>query len=227
MRNLCVVGLVLGLVGCERYVEVDSSPLAVEDREYILAIILDTSKSFSQRMFGDNGTGYKFFLRTSDQLFRDRMGEDHSILISQLSAEERTLLWEGTPLSLRKRFRSSDSLREFIEQHSNPSGSRAYAAVADTLEYIYELPGVSEGRTKVCVLVLSDMLDNSPTPQEDRQRLIAALSQFGQTNGCIGFYWVDQTCLRDCRQCLTDAGIGNYVIEAGVVDEPKLPSFEQ
>ena len=227
MRTLYIIGIVLGIAGCERYVAVESPPITAVGREYILAFVLDTSGSFAQTMFEGDEVGYRFFLRASDQFFRDRMGDDSRILVSQLSAENRTLLWEGAPLSLRRRFGNSGSFQKYIEEKSNPSGSRAYAALADTLDYIHELPGVSQGETKVCVLVLSDMIDNSPTQEEDRRRMIDSLGRFAQTNGCIGFYWVDQMCLSDCRQCVADAGIDNCVIECGVVDDPELPSFQQ
>ena len=85
---------------------------------------------------------------------------------------------------------------------------------------------MSQGTTKVCVLVLSDMVDNSSTQEEDRQRMVESLRRFAQANGSIGFYWVDQTCLSDCRQCLVDAGISECIVECGIVDEPQLPSFQ-
>jgi hypothetical protein len=226
MRALFIIGVALSLAGCERYVVVESSPIHAVERGYILAIVLDTSGSFAQTMFEGDRAGYRFFLRASDQFFRDRMGENDRILITQLSAEDRTLLWEGPPLSLRRRFGNSASLRQFLEEKSNPGGSRAYAAVADTLDYLYELPGVSEGKTKVCVLVLSDMLDNSPTQETDRRQMADSLSRLAQADASIGFYWVDQMCLSDCRQCVADAGITDCVIECDVVDEPRLPSFQ-
>jgi hypothetical protein len=223
MRKLCaVISLLFGLAGCEEYVEIDTPAIGAVERDYILAFVLDISGSFTPRMFDGNGLGYKFFLRASDQYFRNRMGDHDRILISQLSAEKRTLLWEGAPLSLRRRFGDSAALRRFIEERSDPAGSRVYAALADTLDYIYELPGVSEGETEVCVLVLSDMYDTSETQQEDRQRMVNSLKRFSETNSCIGLYWVHQYCLNDCRQFLQDSGI-TYVIESEIVDDPSLP----
>jgi hypothetical protein len=228
MKSLFVLVFVsLGSIGCEQYVEVDSSPIGSVEREYILAFVLDTSGSFAPRMFAGDELAYKFFLRASDAFFRNRMGENDRIVISQLSAEDRTLLWEGAPLSLRKRFGSSEALQSYIEERSNPNGSRVYAALADTLDYIYELPGVSEGNTQICVCVLSDMLDSSPTSAEDRQRMTESLNRFAQRKGSIGLYWVDQFCLDDCRGCLNDAGIVDYVVESDIVDDPSLPFSQQ
>jgi hypothetical protein len=217
--------LSLSVTGCEQYVEVETSPIGVVEREYVLAFVLDTSGSFYPRMFGGNEVAYKFFLRASDQFFMNRIGEGKldRILISQLSADNRTLLWEGPPLSLRRKFGSSATLQRFIEEKSNPGGSRAYAALADTLDYLYELPGVKEGKTQVCVLVLSDFLDNSPTQQEDQQRMTESLERFAKTKNCIGMYWVDQLCVNDCRRWLAEAGIKDSVVEGDIVDDPTLP----
>ncbi len=224
--NRYIALFVLLFVGCEKYVETDSSPIQAPSREYMLVFVLDTSGSFTTKMFEGDGLGYTFFLKASDQFFRDRMGADDRIVISQLSANTKTLLWEGTPLSLRKRFGNAQSLQEYITQRSDPAGSRVYAAVADTLDYVCELPGVTEGDTEVCVLVLSDMLDNSPTQEEDQQRMVDALRRISQANCAIGFYWVEQFRLSECRQCLLDAGIQDSVVECEIVDEPQLPAFD-
>jgi hypothetical protein len=193
----------------------------------VLAFVVDTSGSFLPMLFGGDQKGYRFFLKTSELFFRNRMGPRDRILISQLSADSRTLLWEGLPRSLRRDFATSDTLRQFIEQRSNPAGSRVYASVADTLDYLYGLPGVSDGRTQICVIVLTDFLDNSPTQQQDRQRMVESLKRFGQTNASVGFYWVDQYCLQDCRQCLADSGLRNYAVETDVVRDPTLPFANQ
>jgi hypothetical protein len=223
MRKLCVtVCCFLSVCGCEEYVATDSPALSAVQRDYVLAFVLDTSGSFVPRMFDGKELGYKFFIKASDQYFRNRMGDHDRILISQLSANYRTLLWEGAPLALRRRFGNSESLRKFIQENSDPAGSRVYASVADTLDYIQALPGVSDGKTKVCVLVLSDMLDTSMQP-EDRQRMMDSLERFAKTNGSIGLYWVDQFSLSDCRQCLATSGIRDYVVESEIVDDPSLP----
>ena len=228
MRTLLAAAcLAMTLAGCEAYVPVETPPIGNIERDYLLCFVLDTSGSFSPRMFEGEQLGYKFFLRASDQFFRNRMEPHDRILVSQLSANNRTLLWEGPPLTLRRQFGSAEALQRFIQERSDPAGSRVYAALADSLDYIHNLPGVSDGKTTVCVLVLSDMMDTSAAPEIDRQRMTEALSRFGQTKGCIGLYWVDQRWLTDCRQYLNDAGIQQYVVESDIVADPALPFAEQ
>lgn len=216
----------LPLAGCEEYLPVESPALGDLQRDYVLCFVLDTSGSFLPKMFDGNARGYKFFMKSSVQFFRNRMGEHDRILISQLSANNRTLLWEGAPMSLHRRFGSSAALKQFILENSDPYGSRVHAALADTFDYINGLPGVQQGTTKVCVIVLSDMDDTAQEPA-DKQRMVDAFSRFAKINGSIGLYWVDQFCLNDCRQCLADAGIKNYVVESDIVEDPKLPFAEQ
>src|SRR5207247_699063 len=107
--------------------------------------VLDTSGSFLPKMFrewGGGGRGYKFFMKACEQYFHNRMGDHDRILISQLSANNRTLLWEGAPIALRKRFGSAAALEKFILENSESNGSRVHAALADTFDYISGLPGV-------------------------------------------------------------------------------------
>jgi hypothetical protein len=226
-RRAAIASVLLALSGCETYVPVETPPIGTIERDYLLCFVLDTSGSFTPRMFSGDQLAYRFFLKASDQFFRNRMGPRDRILISQLSANNRTLLWEGSPLAMRRQFGSSAALQQFIEERSDPSGSRVYAAVADSLDYIHQLPGVREGKTTVCVLVLSDLMDSSATPDADRQRMLDAFSQFARTKACIGLYWVDQLFTNEFRKYLNDAGIKTYVVESDVVNDPVLPFADQ
>jgi hypothetical protein len=223
---IAIICCSLCVFGCEEYVATETAPITGVQRDYILAFVLDTSGSFLPQLFGGKERGYRFFTKASELFFRNRTGEHDRILISQLSASDRTLLWEGAPLLLQRRFGNAEQLKKFIYENSDMHGSRVYAALADTLGYINELPGVKEGKTKVCVIVLSDMLDTTQQP-EDRQRMIESLSHFAKINASVGLYWVDQSCLQDCRQLLTDAGLKDFVVESDIVEDPKLPFSEQ
>jgi len=227
--TIILTALMLCLTGCETYVESDKPAeiLKTPKRDYVLAVAVDTSGSFADEMFGKSGRGYRFTLQAVDRLFRDRPGKDDRVLLAQLSANPRAPLWEGTPRSLRKSFGSSEKLKTFIQERSDPAGSRLYAGIAQTLNYIHSLPGVKEGETKVCVLILSDMMDNSPTQAEDKEQMIEALRRLKNAKGQVGLYFVDIGCLESTRQCFTDAGLDSRFIESGIVQDPPLPSFEE
>jgi len=190
-------------------------------------VAADTSGSFLGEMFGPSGRAYQFTLRAIERLFRDRAGSSDRVLLAQLSDNGNPLLWEGPPHLLKKRFGTSGTLKDFFLQHSSPNGSRLYAGIAQVLTYIHSLPGVREGDTKVCILVLSDMFDNSPAQDDDKKKMMDALKSYAAIQGKIGFYFVNMQCLESTRQCLTEAGLDPRFIESAIVEDPPLPSFAE
>ena len=227
-----LLSLAITLSGCggcfERQPESDDivHPFQPPKRDYLLVLAVDTSGSFLGEMFGKDARAYNFGLNAVGRLFHDRMNPDDYVLLVQLSADRNALLWEGTPRRLSQHFGSSDALKEFLVQHSNSGGSNLFAGIAETLKYLHNLPGVKEGETQVCVLVLSDMDDNSPTQAEDKRRMIQARRDVQRdVKGGIGFYFVDPRLLEDTRTCLIDAGLDPRFVEAKIVADPPLPCF--
>ena len=228
LRRDAIVGLiVLGIGGCfDPDTEKEEPAIRPHKREYLLAILFDTSGSFYAQMFGSDARAYRFCAATADRFFRDRLGNESSIVLTQLSANDAPLLWEGSPLELRRKFPDPEAMRRFVQSRSNPCGSRLYGGLADTLTYINDLPGVSDGETKVCVLVVSDMEDNAPTQAEDRKRLVEALKQFRKAKSCLGFYYVSPRETSRCREILHEAETP-AIVESGIVETPQLPTFDQ
>ena len=58
---------------------------------------------------------------------------------------------------MHKQFGTAKAFRDYLMQRADPAGSRVHDAVADTVNYVADYPGVAEGRTKSAVVVLSDM----------------------------------------------------------------------
>ena len=224
-----LVALIVLLAGCEPYIEpqenVKVEPLQVPKRDCMLAICMDVSGSFIDEMFGRDGRGYRFTQMAIDRLFRDRMDADDHVLLTQLSTGQ-PLLWEGTPRDLKRRFKNAEGLKDFVLQRGGGT-SNLYAGVADTLTYIHALPGVKDGETRVCVLVLSDMADNSPSQESDKARMIDALRKMKDVKAGVGFYFVDAGELDRTRQCMIDGGIDPRFIECGIVENPPLPTFAE
>lgn len=228
MKKLVLL-VMLVFAGCPQAYVPPAGPVPIlktAKRQCMLIIGMDTSGSFMEEMFGSDGRGYEFTLQAIDRLFRQRFGEDDRVLLAQLSTGE-SLLWEGSPLSMKKRFKSASSMKDFVLQNSGQGGSNLFAGIAETLSYVSGLPGVAEGQTQTCVLVLSDMEDNSPTQEEDRKRMVEELRAFKGLPGGIGFYFVSTSRMEDTRNCLMDAGLDPSLIECGIVENPPLPSFEQ
>lgn len=221
---ICVT--VLQLSCQKREITTAPPPFTDETYDYMLAVVLDMSGSFADKMQANNPIAYRFFMRVSENFFVERMGSDDQIVIAQLSADENTLLWQGKPSSLKKRFPTPEAFSQFLLENSSPSGSRVYSATADTLDYIMDMPGIGE-HTRLLTIVLSDMSNEVPEDsREAKARLAQSLQQFSQLNGAIGLYWVDQQFIPEWKQHFRDAGIEHYRIECAIVDDPELPHFD-
>lgn len=193
--------------------------------EFVATIMLDLSGSFSELMTKD-GKAYGFALRVVDRLFRERMGSSDKIIIGQLSGSDLPMLWEGRPIDLRGAFPNSEAFGKFLASKANPGGSRIHDGIADAVDYLLNYPGIAEGKTRSALFVLSDMLDNAPEPEKSRDRLLKALTVYGQRDVAVGFYWVHHPLVLPWRTDLQNAGIRHFVVESQIVADPQLPKFE-
>lgn len=220
----------LAFSGClERVSDEDESKPVMEFkplvREHLLVVAMDTSGSFTETLFGQDGRAYRFISRTIQRLHMEQLGEDAHVLLAQLSENQTPLLWEGSTRSLQRKFKTAEALRDYVLKASDPGGSRLYAGIANAIDYVYRLPEASSGRSEVMILVVSDMDDNSPTQDEDRKVMIEQLAHLASVQAKIGFYFVERRLLDDVRECVTDAGLDPRFIEAGILEDPEIPTF--
>src|SRR5437773_873358 len=102
-RFLCFfpafVTAALMLAGCTKHDDKDNQQVALgrEDAEYLIVIAVDMSGSLTYLMTRD-GKGCEFTMRVADQYFRTSIGSNNRLIIAQLSATDRALLWDGTPV---------------------------------------------------------------------------------------------------------------------------------
>lgn len=208
--------------GCEPRVVNDAGPLRQEDWEYVTVFLVDMSGSFQDEL---ERLAYPYFIQLNDQLFRDRMGSHDQVIVGQISATNRPLLWQGSPLGLRQSFPNGAAFKEFMVQRSDPNGSRVHDSLADALEYVMNLRSVGQN-TKLVVVVLSDMLNNTDGSTASEQRVRQALADFANFDAALMLYWVDQTVLPTWLQYLQDSGINRYDAQADIVWRPDLLNFE-
>ena len=215
-----------GCDGCEKYNGDNQEAVTVgrEDAECMVMICVDLSGSFADRM-ADDGKAYEFTLRVTDTYFRNSVGTNNRILIGQLSGTDRSLLWDGTPVELRRDFPSAGKFRDFLLKRSNPGGSRIHDGIAEAFDYVLSDPGVAGGKTRTAMFVLSDMIDNLSDPKSE-ERLAGSLQAFGKTKGVAGFYFLEHGRVPTWRQHLRQSGIRNWVCESEIVAYPTLPTFE-
>jgi len=212
--------------GCQKRTAVSApEPFAAADAEYVLAVVLDMSGSFAEEMVSDDARAYHFFMALTEKFFRQRIGANDRILITQLSANDRTLLWEGSPGAIKRRFPDSKAFARFLSENSDPGGSRVYSALADTLQYVSSRPGVTDN-TVVLTVVLSDLVNYTDGDEDDeRARLHDSLKRYREKGGHLALYYVDQTVQPEWNQILTDAGFPAR-LWGKIVEDPALPEFD-
>lgn len=181
------------------------------------------SGSYAHLMTQD-GKAYRFTLRVADKYLR-RMDPNDRLIITQLSATEKALQWDGSPIALRRSFPTANAFRDFLLSKSDPAGSRVHDGIADTLDYLLANPRIASGKTRSAVFVLSDFLDNAPDSEKSKERLLKSLAGYGRAGGVVGFYWVDQSLVLEWRRQLNDAGVQHFVVESEIVADPPLPNF--
>ena len=219
-----VVSFILGLVGCARRREVRTETLTIQEAQYVVAVILDLSGSFASFMM-EGGKAWSFATHVIDHFFRERLGSQDALVIAQVSATGKPLLWDGEPYRLRQSFEDAGAFHAFLRQKSDPNGSRIYEGLAAALKYVLAYPGVSNGNARSAVLILSDMYDTTGS-EEAKTALLKQLAAYGHVDGAVGMYWVDTNLVGDWRTHLQDAGIKNAIVTADIVDNPPLPNFE-
>lgn len=195
-----------------------------DESEYVLTIVFDMSGSFSELM-AEDGHGYDFALSVMDEYFRSRSVLRDKIILAQLSGTERSLLWEGTPLQLRRDFPSPEAFRDFLIKKSEPDYSFVNSGLAHIVEYVSAIPRVRNGNAKSAIFVLSDMNDNSGNSAQGLHRLENALADYSESNGTMALYYVDQLHVFDWKQTLEQCGLIDCHVESQIVGHPQLPTL--
>ncbi len=211
-------------IGCQKRIETGPTVFEVDQNDYQMNIVLDLSGSFLP-MMAENGKAFQFVQMVIDKYFRDRIGTNDRIVIAQISASNRPMLWEGTPLSLRRDFPTPEKFRDFLLSKANPNGSRVYEGLGKSLAYLTDSSGTSTSAKKA-VFVLSDMLDNATDSAVTQDEAVNVLARISKEGGVIGMYYVDQNEVLRWRELLRNAGAKNFCIESEIVGRPNLPNFE-
>jgi hypothetical protein len=200
--------------------------LGERDDERVMMLVFDLSPSFMDKIV-KTGEGYTFAMNAVSRYFRGSAGSQERLVIAQLSGTDKSLVWEGKPMDLRKQFPTPESFRDYLVSKADPSGSKIYRGLRLALQYLFSDPRVHGGQTKAVVLVLSPMNDkeNYPDPQE-KGYLNHEICELGWRQGAIGFYFVDQHNVVQWRESLLVWGVKNSVVESEVVGKPQLPNFE-
>ncbi|EMI55105.1 hypothetical protein [Rhodopirellula sallentina] len=225
MKHTIAVVLFFGLfTGCEARRQTEQTTFEAPEAEYVLAIAVDFSGSFIDKMAND-GEAYRFTMDVIDRYMRERPSDEGRLVITQLSATDDPLLWEGPPMQLRKDFASADDFRNFVLARNDPNGSRIFEGLSSTLSYLDGHRAIRNG-AKPALFVLSDMADTSDDADEQEAEISLKFKEFGQSGGTVGMYYVHQQLLPRWQQTLAKSGMRDYVVECDIVTRPTLPEFQ-
>lgn len=215
----------LAVAGCEKRADQQAAgPFQEDDSSYVLMVVLDLSGSFRELMF-DDGAAYQFTTYALDRYFKDRIGTDDQLILAQLSGEKNTLVWQGTPRQLREQFPTPEKFRRFLQSYAVPGGSVVHDGVSHAVRYLMSHPAVRRGKARSALLVLSDMQDTTGDDGSE-DRVLNVLTQYINSGGVAGFYYVGQDEYFTWVDHFTNAGFDTCVVEMDIQGRPKLPVFE-
>jgi hypothetical protein len=218
---ISLLGLAAVVAGCTRH---DPGgvvvPVQQRDAKYVLAVVIDVSGSFVDRL---EDKAWPFLQRVLRDFYRNRAGEDDVLIIGQISAVPVAPIFEGSPRAFARQFGNAQAFQGLLKSKANPKGSRVHDSVADVAEYALRY-STDQNQTFLCVF--SDFEENFPEPKKSEERLVQVLSRFSRPNTAVGLYWVDLRFTTLWERNLQKAGVKNFVVASDIVVDPKLPIFE-
>lgn len=236
-----LIVLALMLVGCQKRRDdegeqaarparqnksIARSPFVRDECENVCMIVIDLSGSFKEKMAA-KGIAYDFVNRVIAKCFKDRVGSSTDrIVLAGISGTSKSILWEGSPSQLRKKFANREAFRDFLYANADPNGSLVNEGLARAIEYLSRMQCVSSGRAKSILLVLSDMEDNGPNREATEQRLVNSFVSYLNQRGHLGLYFVSQDPMEHWQARLTAEGFPLVPIVTDKNDLPTLPDFQ-
>jgi hypothetical protein len=194
-----------------------------------LAIVVDLSGSFHNDWQQD-GRAHRLFMDLITQFFNEGLGQESRVVLGQISHSDDFVLFEGTPNELTRRFRTPESLNDFLQQHADPQSSKVYRSTRGMLDHLAGMNGTTSN-TRRLVVVLSDMHDSESSLEEWRKagnEMFLALQSYADSGGGLALYFVAEDQKQLWSDLLEQAGFsqGSYVIEGQLSESPQLPSFQ-
>ncbi len=233
----CMVLLVIVLPGCMPVgdeVKANKALLGQDERGCVVLVLVDMSGSYDELM-AEKGKAFELVSEILAKYFRGRAGSgtNDRIILGQLSAAEKpAMLFDGTPLEMRRQFPTPAAFRDWLKQHSDARGSRLHDGIREGVKYVMAQPGVAEGKTKSAIFVASDMDDNAsdesgPANYKSINKLLGELKGYAQAGGNIALLYVEPPRCEQWRTDLRACGFksGHFAVESAIVQKIAVPDF--
>lgn len=222
IMTVCFLSIIFA--GCQRRVDTTESTFGTPEGEHVCAIVLDLSGSFAHRM-AEEGEGFEFATAVLDSYFRHSIGSSNRIIIAHISGSSEAMLWEGTPQQLRLEFQTPESFRDFLMSNAEFTSSNVFESLERTINYVANHQLVQNG-AEPALFVLSDMEDTTGADAQAKLRVTNAINRLAERNGIVGMYYVNQLFVDGWKSELSNAGVGDFIVESQIVGRPTLPSFD-
>lgn len=206
-------------VGCQRRDTSAKVTWEQEPTKYTLLIVADIE------VVKSDPRSYDFVIHAIDRYASDRMGEHDQVIISQISGNDRPLLFQGTPRELRRAMPNHEEFRNYLIAHSDP-GRRLHEGLAESFDYVLNTSSVSRGKAVPVTLIISSMKEGENEASASKERFINALIKYHQAGGQMAFYFCDQQRMAWVREQTAKAGMTWTLLEGNPNGHPPLPSFE-
>ena len=222
------------LVGCTEYQESEQATFEKDDSQRVISVLIDMSGSF-QQMMDTEGKAYAFLLGVIDRYFKQTIGSKDRLIVSIISGNDRSLLWDGRPIDLKKDYPNAAAFHELLKRKADAKGSLVHGAITQTIRYMLEDDDVRSRRT--AIFVLSDMMDTSDirlvsgtvvkVPNDSVEKATAALTDFADVGGVIGIFYADQFLCGEWKERLRDCGFkpNQFRVQSDIVGRPQFPTF--
>ncbi len=171
----------------------------------------------------DDPAAFNFFMAIIEKYKRDRAGYQDRIVISQLSGNNKSLLFDGRTGDLKKAFSSQEQFKDYLLRSANDKGSNVYASIDRTLSYLTKRIGIDQDTTQITI-ILSDLMDNSASSDTDRAAMIETMKEYC-TNGTFGLYWVDESQMDEWGDIMREVGFDPVPLWTRFHYMPPLPNF--
>ncbi len=206
-------------LGCkERETKVSRARIDREKVSYALLIVADIA------VIEDDPRAYEYVLRAIDKYASDRTGEPDTVTISQISGNNRPILFRGTPRQLREKMPDQEQFRDYLVSRSD-KGRRLNQGLVESFDFILNTHDVHEGKAQPVALIISSMEAGENEPPGSDEKMIDKLIEFHKAGGFMAFYFCAQERMAWVREQTKKAGMEWTTIEA-TEEYSDLPTFD-
>ena len=200
---LFVLSFVLLFAGCEEVKdEPITNPLVENTPECILVFAIDPSSPFRDNLLNETGL-WDFWIGTMTNYARQTVGRKCRMIVTPITGDN--INWfHGSMSDFKEAVQTPEDLKNMLRREVRRQ-STPYESLADTVDYLLKIPGVSEVKTSVWLVVMGNMYDESPP-----MRITQSLARFRNVSGGLCFEWPNRAAIDNIDAIMVNAGYPKF-----------------